>query len=134
MRAAMPAVPLRQDEGVRGILLAGWLGCAGWACAGDWRTGVSSSLRDLPNPYEKDRQAAANGQKLYRSYCADCHAMRGQGSHFGPPIRTRSVARSKPGEIFWLLRTGLPGRRMPSFSFLSDKELWALVTHVRQMR
>lgn len=102
--------------------------------AADWRMSVSSSFRDLRNPYEHDRSATSAGKKLYRDYCADCHSRRGAGTRFGPPLRSKNVAAAKPGEVFWLLRTGVADRKMPSFSFLSDRELWTLVSFVRQLR
>jgi mono/diheme cytochrome c family protein len=102
--------------------------------AADWRSGVTSSFREMPNPYETDRHAPSRGRRLYRDYCADCHAGRGTGTRSGPSLRSTRVAQARPGELFWLLRNGAARQGMPSFSFLNERDMWALVEFVRRLR
>lgn len=104
------------------------------SAAADWRAGVATSFRDMRNPYGSEAGILSRGRRLYGDYCADCHSARGSGTRFGPPLRPPRLARTKPGEVYWLLRHGLAERRMPAFSFLGDKDLWAPAAFVRQIR
>jgi mono/diheme cytochrome c family protein len=101
--------------------------------AADWKSAVASSFRDLRNPYESDRQAMSKGRQLFGDYCSDCHSMRGTGTRVGPPLRGARLAKTRPGELFWLIRNGA-GKRMPAFHFLADRDVWALVDFVRRFR
>ena len=111
------------------VLVLGVLLC--WSAgAADWRSGVSATVRDLDNPYEKDGRGV-EGRQLFRDYCSDCHGEKGGGTRRAPSLRSRRVAEARPGEVLWLLRNGVRASGMPSFSALTDRELWKLVTFVR---
>ncbi|MFQ5876650.1 MAG: c-type cytochrome [Acidobacteriota bacterium] len=87
------------------------------------------------------------GKRLYERRCVFCHGSRGEGN--GPVSRgifpkprnfTRGIfkIRSTPSgyppadeDLFETLRRGMPGTMMPSFSNLSDEQLWSLVYYVK---
>ncbi len=111
-----------------GKLSAIAIGAGGVLLAADWRAGVTSGFRDLRNPFDRNRAAVSSGRKLFRGYCADCHGNKAFGTAHGPSLHSERVAKSKPGELMWLLQTGRPAAGMPSLSFLSEKELWQVIT------
>ncbi|NIP99686.1 MAG: cytochrome C, partial [Nitrospinaceae bacterium] len=36
------------------------------------------------------------------------------------------------GQMFWIIKNGSPGTRMPAFGNLSDEQIWQLVLYIRQ--
>ncbi|MCH7409179.1 PQQ-dependent sugar dehydrogenase [Belliella sp. DSM 111904] len=78
-----------------------------------------------------------DGKQLYGSYCASCHKEDGTGVHdiFPSLIRSQAVVGNKEPLIQILLK-GLEnkenGQMMPSFSFMKDEELAAILTFIRQ--
>jgi cytochrome c oxidase cbb3-type subunit 3 len=75
--------------------------------------------------------AAPDGAKLYLQNCAGCHGEKGDGG-IGIPLSLPSFHASVDDEYLkqTVLR-GRPGRVMPSFSYLSDAEVDAIVRHMR---
>lgn len=75
--------------------------------------------------------AAPDGAKLYAQNCAACHGEKGDGG-IGIPLSLPSFHASVDNDYLkqTILR-GRPGRVMPSFSFLNDDEVSAIVGHMR---
>lgn len=76
-------------------------------------------------------QETQNGAGLYQRYCASCHKPDGKGvpDIFPSLVRSDKVT----GEISALLQLVLNGKeQMPSFAFLSDDELAAVLSYIRQ--
>ena len=99
---------------------------AGLAQNGRW-----ASLR---NPYEGDRQRAAEGAKLFVSYnCIDCHGADGSGA-MGPSLADgRWHFGGSPGEVFQSIYEGRPDG-MPSWGGrIADDQIWRLVSYVRSL-
>lgn len=82
---------------------------------------------------------------LYARHCLNCHGENGDGNgparvdpkarYFGfEKFKFGSTGNGVPtdGDLVAVLRRGIPGTAMPSFAQLSDGELAALVTHIRQ--
>ena len=106
--------------------------------------GVASSRSDKSEP---SLTRVKSGKRLYERRCIFCHGSRGEGN--GPVARgifpkprdfTRGIfkIRSTPTgspptdeDLFETLRRGMPGTMMPSFSNLSDRQLWSLVSYVK---
>src|SRR5207247_257737 len=66
----------------------------------------------------------ASGMTIYREHCVGCHGTTGTG---GPLVDLRSppTSRRHAGEIFWLIRRGLPERGMPDFGIrLGEAQPW----------
>ncbi len=99
----------------------------------------SSIDKDLiTNDYENVQDS---GMKLYMNYCASCHKADGSGSeNMFPPI-TKSESVSDKKRLIETVVNGLSGpiqvqgklynQEMPSFRFLTDKELSDVLTYVR---
>ncbi len=87
---------------------------------------------------EQTKNAAA-----YKLYCAACHMDDGSGvSGLQPALRGSDVAAGDPAKLIRVLLNGpaveLPADRtkysnvMPAFNFLSDTDLAAILTHLRE--
>jgi mono/diheme cytochrome c family protein len=86
-----------------------------------------------PNPYAGRRDAVLAGRKLFRRYCAECHARDATGSMKAPSLRSPVVQHAAPGVLFWFLKNGNLWHGMPSWSGLPDQQRWQLVTYVKSL-
>lgn len=69
-----------------------------------------------------------NPEILFRTYCSNCHGADRKGTGIGPDLTTR-VKRYKSAQIESILMKGAPP--MPSFKFLSEQQIAAIVAYVR---
>ena len=69
-----------------------------------------------------------NPEILYRTYCSNCHGADKKGSGVGPDLTGR-VKKYKAAQIKSILEKGAPP--MPSFRFLSEQQINAIVAYVR---
>lgn len=75
--------------------------------------------------------AAPDGARLYAEYCAACHGAIGNGG-IGVPLALPSFEATIDDDyIRQTILHGRPGRVMPSYQFLKNDEVEALVRHVR---
>jgi cytochrome c oxidase cbb3-type subunit III len=73
-----------------------------------------------------------DGEALYRQHCAACHGYDGMGG-VGIPLALPDFQYSVTNKYLKVtIREGRPGRIMPAFSNLSNKELNALVKYIRR--
>jgi putative heme-binding domain-containing protein len=83
------------------------------------------------NPRTTSADAAA-GAKIFRSHCADCHGLKGEGGK-GPNLTLGVYYHgSDDASLFRNITDGIPGTAMPS-SFFSSDQIWQVVTHVRSL-
>ena len=84
----------------------------------------------------------AEGQSLFRTYCAPCHGSAGAGDGpFRPSLprapadlRAAHTRQHTAGDIFWWVTAGIPGAGMPPFGrALGDEQRWDLVNFVRAL-
>jgi mono/diheme cytochrome c family protein len=102
-----------------------------------------------PNPPKQDTQtasknsqAAVSGKAVFNSQCVSCHQSDGQGQvgEFPPLAGNEDLFRTRKFPVFVLLN-GLQGKitvnshsydgQMPSFDFLSNDKIAAVVNYVR---
>lgn len=94
-----------------------------------------------------DKDGVSHG--LYRRHCVHCHGVSGDGE--GPTARflnpyprdyrqglfkfksTYNPAKPTNDDLLRILKNGVPGTSMPSFSLLSESELDALVEYVKYL-
>ena len=69
-----------------------------------------------------------NPEILFRTYCSSCHGPDKKGTGVGPDLTGR-VKKYKSEQIASILRKGAPP--MPSFKFLSEQQIAAIVAYVR---
>ena len=83
------------------------------------------------NPHTS-REDVAAGARSYRSHCAECHGLKGEGGR-GPDL-TRGEYRhgSSDAALFKTIDDGIPGTQMPGIYF-EDAQIWQLVAYVRTL-
>ncbi len=103
------------------------------------------------NPMASTPEAIAAGKRLYDASCAACHGNRAQGAvKAGITISILEEQRgrqppdltddqwdhgSSDGEIFTVVKRGLPPSMMPGFGgSLSDDGIWRIVTYLRSLQ
>lgn len=75
--------------------------------------------------------SAPHGDILFARHCSACHGAEGEGG-VGVPIALPSFLSSVSDDyIRKTIRHGRPGRIMPSFEFMSDAQVNAIVKHIR---
>jgi cytochrome c oxidase cbb3-type subunit 3 len=75
--------------------------------------------------------SSLDGKKLYRDHCMVCHGEHGGGG-VGVPLALPSFLDNVDNAfLFKTIRNGRPGRVMPTFDYLSDAQINALVTYIR---
>jgi cytochrome c oxidase cbb3-type subunit III len=83
------------------------------------------------NPHTS-REDVAAGARSYRSHCAECHGLKGEGGR-GPDL-TRGEYRhgSSDAALFKTISVGIPGTQMPGI-YYEDVQIWELVAFVRAL-
>ena len=97
---------------------------------------MTSEGRALSAPIEGD---ADNGERMYNTYCAPCHAEAGTGN--GPvAVRAKTIpgiplagtAMQTEGYLYLTIRNG--GAIMPSYYWaMTDAEMWDVVAYLRRL-
>ena len=93
---------------------------------------AAARSKPMPNPWAGDAVAARAGAKLFQRECADCHGGTGQGTRRAPALARALVRQAAPGALFWVLRNGSPGRRMPSFAHLPEAQRWQIIAFLQR--
>ena len=97
------------------------------------RKHAMAAAADDPNKKWDVKELAARGEKVYSQNCVACHQAAGQGT---PAMKAPALAGSKfatgaeEGPIDTVLN-GRPNTAMQSFARLSDTEIAAVITYVR---
>src|SRR6202142_1712449 len=105
--------------------------------AGLLRAQQAPATDTLTNPLATSATAAADGRKLFSTTCQICHGADGQGDRDrGGATLNRAGLKHGDGDadILRVIRGGVPGTLMPSFSFLSDRQAWELVAYIRSLQ
>ena len=88
------------------------------------------------NPLTSSPEITGGGKKLFEVHCAECHQASGSGmaNKHSADLRQPIVQSQSDGALFWKITNGNPGRGMPSFSRLPEKQRWQLVLFLRTLR
>ncbi len=100
----------------------------------------------MTNPLEPTPDNLRAGQLLFKidarpTACKVCHGFGGDGmgiifEQLTPKPRNftcyYTMEDISDGQMYWIIKNGSPGTPMPSFGYLSDKEVWQLVLYVRE--
>lgn len=88
----------------------------------------------VKNPYEGDKNAWMEGQKLFKSLnCAGCHAA-GGGGGMGPALSDKVwIYGNDPGDIYLTIEHGRPNGMPQWGTSLPPQAIWALVTYVETL-
>jgi putative heme-binding domain-containing protein len=92
---------------------------------------AAACLAQGKNPHTTPEDVAA-GARIFRSHCADCHGLTGQGGK-GPDLTTGQFYHGSSDQtLLKNIGDGIPGTAMPS-QFFSDDQLWQVVSYVRTL-
>lgn len=83
------------------------------------------------NPHTTPDDVAA-GARIYRSHCADCHGLSGQGGK-GPDLTQGQFYHgASDAALLVNISDGIPGTAMPG-QFFSPDQVWQVVAYVRTL-
>lgn len=83
------------------------------------------------NPHQTAADIEAGG-RIFRSHCAECHGLRGEGGR-GPDLTQGAFRRgSSDAALRRTISEGVPGTEMPGIYF-SDHQVWQIVAFVRAL-
>lgn len=75
------------------------------------------------------------GSKSFSTNCSGCHGSDGRGGERAPDIATaRNIASLADKDLSSIVRNGVTGAGMPSFSFLGDKGIATVVAYLRVLQ
>jgi mono/diheme cytochrome c family protein len=100
----------------------------------NWHAPSKPAMRR--NPLTASPEITGGGKKLFEVHCAECHQASGSGmaDKHSADLRQPIVQSQSDGALFWKITNGNPGRGMPSFSRLPEKQRWQLVLFLRTLR
>ena len=101
---------------------------------------IPPEMRDARNPVETTDLAIAQARDHFADHCAICHANDGSGrtqigENLHPPtpdMRTAVTQDLSDGELFYMIRNGIPLTGMPGWGG-KDEENWKLVLFIRHL-
>ena len=102
---------------------------------------------NMKNPIQPTKVNIDAGAKLFLASiapipCTTCHGVLGNG--LGDPdfestpsprnFTCQETMGSIPdGQLFWVIKSGVPRTAMPSFDELSDEQIWKLILYIRHL-
>src|SRR6266446_7925577 len=93
--------------------------------------GVYGQDAEVRNPHTTAADVAA-GSKIFRSHCAECHGLKGEGGR-GPSLQTGVFYHGDTDvDLFNNITDGITGTAMPGVFFSRD-QVWQVVAHVRSL-
>lgn len=97
----------------------------------------------VTNPVNADEGSIAAGQKLFATHCVTCHGPQGAGDGVQAPKFTPRPSNlidaewkhgPSDGEIFTVIRNGIPKTAMSAFSKkITERETWDVVNFLRSV-
>jgi putative heme-binding domain-containing protein len=86
---------------------------------------------EVRNPHTMPADVAA-GAKIFRSHCAECHGLKGEGGR-GPNLQTGVFFHGgTDADLFRNITDGITGTAMPGVFFSAD-QVWQVVAYVRSL-
>ena len=112
------------------MLLSAWTLCA-VLCLTAFSEGLWAQHAKLRNPRTSSKDVAAGG-RIYRSHCAECHGLNGEGGR-GPDL-TLGVFRhgAEDEDLLNTIMDGIQGTEMPGI-YMEEQQAWQIVSYVRSL-
>lgn len=102
-----------------------------WALALLLVPALSPQQLELRNPKTSSEDVAAGG-RIFRSHCAQCHGLNGEGGR-GPDLTTgRFRHGGSDGELLRTIMQGIAGTEMPGI-YMEEHQVWQIVSYVRSL-
>ena len=117
------------------------------ACPQERRTvRAPEKYLQMKNPLEATPKNIRAGETVFKldakpTPCLVCHGFQGNGmgivfEQLSPKPRNftcyYTMKEIPDGQMFWIIKNGSPGTRMPSFGAMSDEQVWQVILYVRQ--
>jgi putative heme-binding domain-containing protein len=103
---------------------------ATWLCLLTLEVAFAQAIQ-IRNPRTSSEDVAAGG-RIYRSHCAECHGLNGQGGR-GPDLTLGIFRRgSDDANLHSTILDGIPGTEMPGV-YMEDQQVWQIVSYVRSL-
>jgi cytochrome c oxidase cbb3-type subunit 3 len=81
------------------------------------------------------QSAGGEGKRSFASRCATCHGLDGRGGEHAPAIVGTPAAQAQPDKaLAMIIRTGIPDKGMPSFNFLTSRQIEEIVRYIRTLQ
>ena len=91
-------------------------------------------VRSVSRLGDQGSAVLGTGRKSYEAHCAMCHGLDGRGGEHAPGIaNSRTVQGESDKALMQTVRQGIPRAGMPSFSYLPDSEIGAVVKYLRSL-
>ena len=106
---------------------------------------VPATARKTTNPLPANAEILKEGSDHWADHCATCHANNGSGdTEMGrnfypaaPDMRTAASQALSDGELYYIIRNGVPLTGMPAWGDPSlgnsDSQTWALASFIRHL-
>ena len=92
---------------------------------------LAAQEQEVSNP-RTSPQDVALGEKTFRSHCAPCHGLRGEGGR-GPNLASGVFYHgSKDADLLRNISEGVPGTEMPAL-FYSPDRVWQVIAFIRSL-
>jgi putative heme-binding domain-containing protein len=112
-------MPPNQEEAMRGPI------------AFFYALALLAQTEEVRNPRATTQDAAA-GAKTFRSHCAECHGLNGEGGR-GPNLTLGTFYHGfSDAELLKNISDGIPGTEMPGL-FYSPDRVWQVIAYVRSL-
>lgn len=101
---------------------------------------VPAEYSGQTNPF--GAEAAADGEKVFKTNCAPCHGAKGHGdgpagAALDPAPKNLADLQVNVGDdyLFWRINTGKPGTSMVAWKgILTDEQIWQIVSFIRTLK
>lgn len=106
-------------------------------------SGCEGNSPKMPVGLMTSRSAQEAGARIYAAKCAICHGPTGNGeglrrAFISPPPVNLTLppwsAKENALRTYRIVRTGVPGTAMPSWSTLSDQQIWEVIAYIHTLR
>jgi cytochrome c oxidase cbb3-type subunit 3 len=97
-----------------------------------FRTTIAAALALVARGQPFSQADVEAGGRIYRSHCAECHGIQGEGGR-GPNLQRGEYFHGSSDEaLFRTIQRGIPGTEMPGI-YYEGKPVWQLVAFVRSL-
>lgn len=96
-----------------------------------WVGLAAAQVQEVKNPHTTPADIAA-GAKIFRSHCAECHGVGGEGGRGSALTSGEFFHGGSDAALMRNISNGIPGTEMPGV-FFSPAQVWQIVAYVRSL-
>ena len=96
-----------------------------------WAASLDGQSQEVRNPRTTPEDVAA-GARTFRSHCATCHGLHGEGGR-GPNLAAgRFYHGSSDADLLRNISEGIPGTEMAAIFYMEDR-VWQIIAYIRSL-